>query len=100
MNFFEFSVTGAVVVFFCELLYYFLTVFLVDNIVDGHSVKAGAFSAALNFTSYLALFYFVKNFDYLGPACLGAFVGAILATEYDKRRRKSEQTNQKNSELN
>ena len=90
MNFAEFSITTAIVVFFCELLYFFLTVFLIDNVIDGHSVKAGAFSAALNFTSYLALFNFVKNFDYLGPACLGAFVGTILATEYDKRKRKQD----------
>lgn len=84
----EFSFTTATIVFFCELLYWFLTVFLISNVIDGHATKSGLFAAALNFTNYLAVFYFVKNIEYLFPVVLGAFVGAILAVEYDKRHKK------------
>lgn len=81
----KFEITLAIIIFFCDLLYWFLTVFLVNNVMDNKSIKAGAFAAAINFNSYIAVFYFVQNLDYLTPACLGAFVGATLAVEYDKR---------------
>lgn len=81
----KFEITTALIIFFADLLYWFLTVFLIDKVMDRKSIKAGLFAAALNFNSYIAVFYFVKNLDYLTPACLGAFAGAILAVEYDKR---------------
>lgn len=88
----NFEITTALIIFFADLLYWFLTVFLIDKVMDRRSIKAGLFAAALNFNSYIAVFYFVKNLDYLTPACLGAFVGAILAVEYDKRYQGSSKT--------
>lgn len=82
----EFNLSIAFIVFFADALYWFLTVFLIDKVIDHHALKAGFYAAALNFNSYLAVFYFVKNFDYLAPACFGAFIGAALATEYDRRK--------------
>lgn len=86
----EFNFTIATIIFFADLLFWFLQVFLINNVRERHSAKSGTFSALLNFTSYIAVFFFVKNIEYLAPACLGAFVGAMMAVEYDKRFHKKE----------
>jgi L-lactate permease len=88
----EFSIATAVIIFFADFFYWFLTVFLIDKVVESKSIKSGFFAAALNFSSSIAVFYFVKNLEYLTPACLGSFVGAVLAVEYDKRRQKTAKT--------
>lgn len=82
----EFIVTTALIIFFADFFYWFLTVFLINKVMDSKALKAGFFAAALNFSSYIAVFFFVKNLNYLLPACLGAFIGAMLAVEYDKRK--------------
>lgn len=84
----EFLITTALIIFFAEFLYWFLTVFLINKVADSETIKAAIFAAALTFSDYLAVFFYVKNIHYLSPACLGAFVGALLAVEYDKRRQK------------
>jgi len=81
--------TTAIIIFFADLIYWFLNVFLINGVIENKSIKAGVFAAALNFFSYLAVFYFVKNFEYMVAACLGAFIGAALAVEYDKRHQKN-----------
>lgn len=83
----EFTFTTALIIFFADFFYWFLTVFLINKVIDSKTIKAGIFAAALNFSSYIAVFYFVKNLNYLLPACFGAFVGSMLAVEYDKRRK-------------
>jgi len=88
----KFEITTALIIFFADLMYWFLTVFLINKVLNSKSIKAGLFAAALNFNSYIAVFYFVKNLDYLTPACLGAFTGAILAVEYDKKRQEKPKT--------
>jgi len=85
----EFSIATAVIIFFADFFYWFLTVFLIDKVVENKPLKSGFFAAALNFSSSVAVFYFVKNLEYLTPACLGSFVGAALAVEYDRRRQKA-----------
>ncbi|MEI6597216.1 MAG: hypothetical protein WCL13_03375 [bacterium] len=97
----EFEITTALIIFFSDLAYWFLTVFLIDKVADHKSIKAGIFAAAINFNSYIAVFYFVKNLDYLTPACLGAFVGAMLAVEYDRRHQEKVKIKlQKNKKIN
>lgn len=84
----EFIVTTALIIFFAEFFYWFLTVFLINKVADSEAIKTAIFAAALTFSDYLAVFFYVKNIHYLSPACLGAFIGALLAVEYDKRRQK------------
>lgn len=86
----QFSLSIALIIFFADAFYWFLTVFLIDNVVDNKPAKAGFFAAALNFSAQLAVYYFVKNFDYMIPACAGAFIGAVLATAYDRRKQKNQ----------
>ncbi|GEM_PF-4220618 len=89
----DFEISTAVIIFFCDALFWFLNVFLINKVIDHRAFKAGFYAAALNFTSYIAVFYFVKNLEYLTPACLGAFIGAVMATEYSRRRQKIEEVN-------
>lgn len=81
--------TAALIIFFAEFFYWFLTVFLINKVTDSETLKTAIYAAALTFSDYLAIFFYVKNVNYLLPACLGAFVGAALAVEYDKRRQKN-----------
>lgn len=86
----EFNFTIATIIFFADLLFWFLQVFLINNVRERKAAKSGTYSALLNFTSYIAVYFFVKNIEYLAPACLGAFVGAMMAVEYDKIFHKKE----------
>ncbi|MDO8592806.1 MAG: hypothetical protein Q7R92_03495 [bacterium] len=86
----QFSLSIALIIFFADCVYFFLTVFLIDNVVGNKAIKAGFFALLVNFSSQLAVFYFVKNFDYAIPSNAGAFIGAVLATAYDCRKQKNQ----------
>lgn len=83
-----FIIATALIIFFAEFFYWFLTVFLINKVTDSEAIKTAIFAAALTFSDYLAVFFYIRNIHYLSPACLGAFIGALLAVEYDKRRQK------------
>lgn len=86
----DFQISIALMLFFADTFFWFFSVFLINNVVSKKPLSSGFSSAALNFSNLLTVYYSVKNLDYMLPACFGAFVGAALATEYDRRKRNQE----------
>lgn len=87
----EFQISNWAIIFFADATFFFLTTFYINNVIRNESLKAGIVASMQNFSSYLALYFFVRNFEYILPACAGAFLGTYLATEYDRRNQNNQQ---------
>lgn len=93
----EFLITTALIIFLAEFFYWFLTIFVVSNIIDSEALKTATYAVALTFNDYLATYFYVRNIHYILPACLGAAAGSFLAVKCNKRRQKNLKTGENQS---
>lgn len=87
-------ITVALIIVFAEFFYWFLNIFVVENIIKNEALKTASYVAALTLNDYLATYFYVKNIYYIFPACLGAAAGAFLAVKCNEKRKKKNDQDQ------
>lgn len=84
-------ITVILIIVFTEFSYWFLNVFVVENVIKNEALKTASYAAVLTFNDRLSTYLSVKqDIYYIFPACAGAAVGAFLAVKCNKRRQKNQ----------